>query len=291
LATSTQPPTPAPPPPLGAAGIFRAVHRAPRVLFYIIACLVNLALLALRRPPVTKKAECLHRWSARALRSAGIHAHIKGPRPSSGVIVCNHTSYVDILLMAAAVPTLFVSKKEVRAYPIIGQAAELCGTIFIDRDKSFSGQNIASEMDEALIAGACITFFPEGTTTDGSTMLRFRAALFSAPLRLRKLVTPAAIRYTLPDQQHGDPAHLVCYWGDMVLLPHVIRLLALPRADAYLIFADEAFSPAELYPAAGAGARSAANHSRELVQQLREELGAPPLPAGEPLTSFPPQRR
>jgi hypothetical protein len=121
-------------------------------------------------------------------------------------------------------------------------------------------------------------------------MLRFRAALFSAPLRLGKPVTPAAIRYTLPDQQHGDPAQLVCYWGDMQLLPHVVRLLALPRVDAHLRFADRAFLPGEDSPAGG-GAREAANYARGLVQDLREELGAPPLPAGEPITSFPPQAR
>jgi 1-acyl-sn-glycerol-3-phosphate acyltransferase len=280
-------------PPIGAAGVFRLLHRAPRVCFHVVSCLINLCFLALRRPTYQQRAACLSKWVRRALRSAGIHLQVAGPVPPSGVVVCNHTSYIDILVVSSAVPTLFVSKKEVRAYPIIGQAAELCGTIFIDRDKSVSGQNIASEMDEALLAGTCITFFPEGTTTDGSTMLRFRAALFSAPARLHLPIHPAAIRYTLPDPQHGDAAQLVCYWGDMELIRHALRLLTLPRVDANLLFGATSLvlsgsaSPAS-ENAARDEVRNAAHEARLLVQQLREQLGSPPLPAGEALTAFPP---
>jgi len=294
LTTATQPPSP--PyralPPIGAAGIFRLLRRAPVVFFHIVSCLINLCFLALRRPTTAEKAECLHRWVARALHAAGLRPNISGPIPTSGVIVCNHLSYTDILLMSSAVPTLFVSKKEVRAYPIIGLAAELCGTIFIDRDKSVAGQNIASEMDEALLDGVCITFFPEGTTTDGSTVLRFRAALFSAPVRLHLPIHPAAIRYTIPGQEQGagDPAELVCYWGDMHLIPHALRLLTLPRVDANLLFGTTALTP----PRSGSGSqdtardevRNAAHQSRLLVQQLREQLGSPPLPGGAALTAF-----
>jgi lyso-ornithine lipid O-acyltransferase len=298
LTTAAQPtPPPHPAPPIGAAGVFRLLRRAPVVFFHVVSCLINLCFLALRQPTYQQKAACLSKWVYRALRAAGIHLHVTGPIPASGVIVCNHTSYIDILVMSSAVPTLFVSKKEVRAYPIIGLAAELCGTIFIDRDKSVAGQNIASEMDEALLAGTCITFFPEGTTTDGSTMLRFRAALFSAPVRLHLPIHPAAIRYTIPGQElgGGEPGQLVCYWGDMQLLPHAVRLLTLPRVDAHLLFGETALIPAlsgsVTQDSARDEVRNAAHQARELVQQIRLQLGSPSLPDGEALTEFPPPQR
>jgi 1-acyl-sn-glycerol-3-phosphate acyltransferase len=288
LTAPAQPPAPVSvaspaPPRVGFAGFFRVCHRAPRVLFFVTGCAVNLAFLALRHPTFAQRAACLQKWAARALPAAGIHPQVRGPRPKNGVIVCNHLSYIDILLIVAATPTLFVSKKEVRTYPIVGQAAVLSGTIFIDRNKSVSRQDVATEMDETLRAGTCLTFFPEGTTTDGSTLLRFRAALFAAPVRLQQPINPAAIRYVLPEG--GDPGQLVCYWGDMRLLPHSLRLLTLPRVDAHLQFAEHPFIPTETVNSVDA--RNVANEARNRVQQLREELGAPPLPEGDPPTSFP----
>lgn len=293
---TTQPPTPPQSnPPIGFAGFFRACHRAPRVLFYIVCCFFNLILLSFRRPTDQQKAACVHRWAIRAVHAAGVRSHVSGPRPASGVIICNHTSYIDILFMSSAVPTLFVSKKEVRSYPLIGQAAALGGTIFIDRSKSFSRQGVASEMDEALRTGTCVTFFPEGTTTDGSTLLRFRAALFSAPVRLHLPIHPAAIRYTIPGQPaQGEPSQLVCYWGDMTLVPHLLRLLTLPRVDAHLAFAPEPLLAAEPDVATDTSGdvrqevRDVANEAREIVQRLREQLGAPPLPEGKDSASFQP---
>jgi 1-acyl-sn-glycerol-3-phosphate acyltransferase len=223
-----------------------------------------------RKPfPVAQRAWILHYWSQYALRATGTTARVTGPWPRGGVVVANHLSYLDILLMATAAPVVFVSKKEVGAYPLIGQTAVLAGTILLDRDKSMAAQDVASEMDDTLKDGVCVAFFPEGTTTNGEELLRFRAALFSAPIRLRLPVHTAAFRYTV--RGGGDAGELVCFWKDMVLVPHLCRLLMLPGVDATLHFGPSFVPEAGAQPAAS---REAANHAHGLVRELLVEMGA-----------------
>jgi 1-acyl-sn-glycerol-3-phosphate acyltransferase len=187
------------------------------------------------------------------------------------VVVANHLSYLDILLMSAAAPVVFVSKKEVGSYPLIGQTALLAGTILLDRDRSFAKQDVAGEMDETLKSGACVAFFPEGTTTDGRQLLRFRAALFAAPIRLAMPVHTAAFRYTV--RGGGDAGELVSFWKDHVLIPHLLRLLMLPGVDATLEF-GESFVPEQgKQPAAS---RAAAHRAQMMVHAMLVRMGSFP---------------
>ncbi len=250
------------------ARFYRVLYRFPLVFLYIAAALLLLALLYLRRAPVYDRAACLHRWCARILRWFGLNLTTIGRPPANGVIVANHQSYLDIFIASAASPCVFVSKKEVRAWPFIGITAALAGTIFIDRDRSARVQSIGIEMEDALRANVPICFFPEGATTDGRSLLRFHAALFAPVVRLGSTVTPAAITYRLP--AGGDPAQLIAYWGSMTLLPHLLRLLTLPRIDCTLHFSPDSFVPAAP-PAESAtdhhhqAARNAANRAHDIV--------------------------
>jgi 1-acyl-sn-glycerol-3-phosphate acyltransferase len=245
------------------------------LLATVVTCVAHLALRAVvcgitrKQFHVRERAYILHRWSRYALLATGTHAHISGPVPQDGVVVANHLSYLDILLMATAAPVVFVSKKEVGAYPLIGQTAALAGTIFIDRGKSVSTQDVATEMDDTLKAGTCVAFFPEGTTTDGHELLRFRAALFAAPIRLQKPVHTAAFRYTV--RGGGDAGNLVCFWGDAVMVPHLFRLLMLPGVDATLQFGPSFVPAAGEQPAAS---RAAANYAHDQVEQMLIGMGA-----------------
>jgi 1-acyl-sn-glycerol-3-phosphate acyltransferase len=250
------------------ARFYRLLYRLPLVLVYIIIALSLLTLLHLRRAPVYDRAACLHRWCARILRWLGLRLRTIGTPPADGVIVANHQSYLDIFIASAATPCVFVSKKEVRAYPVIGITAALAGTIFIDRHRSASLQAIGVEMEDALRDHVPVCFFPEGTTTDGRSLLRFHAALFAPAVRLGSTVTPAAITYALP--QGGDPAQLVAYWGPMTMLPHALRLLTLPRVEATLHFSPDRFIPAAPAPNAPTdhhhqAARNAANRAHDIV--------------------------
>ncbi len=258
-------------------GVLRLLQRFPRLLFWVVVCVVHLSAKALwlrlrRKPFLTQeRAWVLHHWSGRALRATGTVATVTGKRPLSGVVVANHTTYLDILLMAAATPVVYVSKVEVAAFPLVGQTAALAGTIFIDRKQSVAKQDVACEMDETLVAGTCVAFFPEGTTSSGRQLLRFRAALFGPPIRLGMTVHTAAFRYTV--RGGGDASELVSFWKDHRMVPHLLRLLMLPGVEARLEFGPSFLPERGAEPGAS---RAAANRAQELVRGLLVGLGVFP---------------
>lgn len=210
-----------------------------------------------------QRAELLHVWGRRTLHALGVEERICGQRPRVGVIVANHVSYLDILLVLAAAPCVLVSKKEVRKYPLVGLAAKIGGTIFLDRKRSAAIHQAGTEMDETLKAGCPVAFFPEGTTTGGGELLRFRPALFAAPARLGLPVNTAALRYEI--RGGGDAGELVCFWKDHVLLPHLLRLLMLPGVNATLQFGDS-FVPAR--SPGNEAARDAASRAQHSIRQM-----------------------
>lgn len=169
------------------------------------------------------RAEWLHRNCRSGIRKLGIEVRVEGPLPERGLIVSNHLSYVDILILSAAFPCIFVSKREVRSWPLFGWLARLGGTIFVDRRQRSQTVRVRQHIEEALGEGVPVVLFPEGTSTDGSRVLPFRSALFEPAVRLNQHVTPAHIHYEVAE---GSAAHDVCYWGEMTLVPHLFRLLS-----------------------------------------------------------------
>jgi 1-acyl-sn-glycerol-3-phosphate acyltransferase len=169
------------------------------------------------------RAEWLHRHCRSAMGKLGIEVRVEGPVPERGLVVCNHLSYLDILILSAAFPCIFVSKLEVRSWPLFGWLARLGGTIFVDRRQRSETPRVRHCMEEALREGIPVVLFPEGTSTDGSRVLPFRSALFEPAVRLGQQVTPAHIGYEVAG---GTAARDVCYWGGMTLMPHLFRLLS-----------------------------------------------------------------
>jgi lyso-ornithine lipid O-acyltransferase len=265
-------PTPLPPTAHSnpQARAYRLLYRIPLVFVYVVGALISLASLGLIRASLARRTASLHRWCAGILARLNVRVTVAGTPPAAGIIVSNHLSYLDIFLASAAVPCVFVSKKEVRSYPLIGQAAALTGTIFIDRDRSARLQSIGAELEDTLRAGIPVCFFPEGTTSNGASVLRFHAALFAPAVRLHVPITATGITYSLPEG--GDPAELVAYWGDMKMLPHIFRFLTLPRINATIRFAPESYLGDHGEPLAAA--RAAANRAHTIVEGLRQPLTA-----------------
>lgn len=143
--------------------------------------------------------------------------------PSDGLIVSNHLSYLDILCFSSVAPCIFVSKSEVRKWPVFGRLATNGGTIYIDRESKADAHRVAKQIEDALRDGIRVILFPEGTSSDGSGVLRFHAPLFESAVRAHATITPAALLYEMTD---GDPAQDVCYWGDMTFGSHFLRLLS-----------------------------------------------------------------
>ena len=188
----------------------------------------NLALL--------KRAEWLHRWCVFALRLLGVRYEVVGAIPASGLIVSNHLSYLDIMVFSAVTPTLFVSKKEVRGWPIFGLLAHLAGSRFLDRSRSADAHRVQNEVQEALDQGCRVVVFPEGTSTDGNSVLPFKPALFESAVG-RHDITVAHISYTV---SAGSVEQDVCYWGEMTFVPHLVRLLSKKWIAARIQFCEPA---------------------------------------------------
>lgn len=217
-----------------------------RVVLLLIVALLAWATWMLGRVPawiVPALAVPLHlapvRWWARSsLRILGVRLTVEGtpPRPPF-VLVLNHLSYVDILVVLAHVDALMLSKSEVGSWPLIGFLARSTGTLFVDRRRAADIPRVLEDFQRTWDAGLGVTFFPEGTSTDGTDMLPFKSSLFAAPARAGKEVWPAAIVYrTRP----GAPsaADSVCWWGDDEFAPHTWALAKVPGFDATLVFGD-----------------------------------------------------
>lgn len=145
------------------------------------------------------------------------------------VIIANHVSYVDGIVLGSIFPILFVSKREVKRWPIVGQWNVLCGSIFINRQRKEQVYTLIQEMTRKLKQEANILLFPEGTSTDGEKMLAFQTAPLAAPLRNRSIIVPATITYKSIDDHVVSAANRdsIYWYGDMDFLSHFWRLLGL----------------------------------------------------------------
>jgi 1-acyl-sn-glycerol-3-phosphate acyltransferase len=154
---------------------------------------------------------------------------MSGAMPSSGLLVCNHLSYLDIIVLSALRPCVFVAKADVAAWPLFGWLARAAGTIFADRTRKLAVAQSLREIERAVQGDALVVLFPEGTSSDGADVLPFKSALLEPAIRIDCRTTAAAIDYRLSD---GSVADEICYWRDMTLVPHLLHLFTKRRIEA-----------------------------------------------------------
>lgn len=180
-------------------------------------------------------AAWLSRWSAEALRVLGVSVEVRGRPPARGLVVCNHLSYLDVLVLASLRPVTFVAKAEVARWPIFGAFARRAGTLFHQRERRARLPDLADAMEKRLAAGEVVVVFPEGTSTDGRQVRTFYPAPFAPAARHGYPVVPTRLDYRVIG---GTLERDVCFWGDMLLLPHLWRLLRVREIQAVVSFAD-----------------------------------------------------
>jgi 1-acyl-sn-glycerol-3-phosphate acyltransferase len=178
-------------------------------------------------------AQWLHVWSRRTLGVLGIRYQHTGEVPDHGLVVCNHLGYLDILVLAAAAPMVFVSKADVERWPYLGTLARCGGTLFLKRDRRGHVAEIASAFRPIVEGGTVLTLFPEGTSSGGESVLPFRSSLLEPAAANGWPVTPASITYEVAG---GTVAEDVAYWREMVFAPHFLNLLAFPRITGTVRF-------------------------------------------------------
>lgn len=206
--------------------IFRAATRCVGLLSVFGTAAMHYALTVPfipKRDRLRGRARWLQRWSRHCARAIGMRIEQHGTAPSSGMIVSNHLSYLDILAFSAITPCVFVTKQEVAGWPLLGVFARMAGTIFVNRASRMQVADANACIESAMQSGAPVLLFAEGTSSDGRTVLPFRPALLEPLITMQCPATPAAVSYALTD---GSVADEVCYWGDMTLLPHLLNLLA-----------------------------------------------------------------
>jgi 1-acyl-sn-glycerol-3-phosphate acyltransferase len=184
-------------------------------------------------------------------------------RPAQGLVCSNHLSYLDILVYAAAMPCVFVSKREVRNWPAFGVLARCGGTIFVDRQSRTSSENVSRQIGTALEAGVAVLLFPEGTSTDGSAVLRFHPSLLQAAVQLQAEMAPAAIGYRV----QGEEERAICWYGDAPFLRHLLRVLGKAGVAAEVEFYPER----RAYP----DRKSAALELHDKVEAMRKRMAGP----------------
>lgn len=168
------------------------------------------------------RATWLQGLATRALRILNIRVFVRGHVPRAGLLVMNHLSYLDILVLAAATPAVFIAKQEVASWPVFGWFAQAAGSVFVRRDRKTSVRAANRRVAELLKEGMLVVLFPEGTSTDGRTVLPFRSSLLEPVVLAKSPTTVGLLRYSAQD---GHVAEEVCYWRDMILLPHLVNLL------------------------------------------------------------------
>ena len=160
----------------------------------------------------------------------GVEVQLHGNMPNLDtrgiIIVSNHMSWLDIWLIYSIRPVRFISKADVRDWPVIGWLAQQSGTLFIRRDQRRHTAAINRQAAELLAQGDCIGLFPEGTTTDGLSMLPFHSSLFQAAVIHQAPVVLLTIRYLLPD---GSIDTAPAYYGGLTLLDSFRAVLARRR--------------------------------------------------------------
>jgi len=238
--------------------IFLACRRAVALAFSLILCALRYWAIRLRGPlSLEQRAEWLQGASRSVLASLGVLYHVEGAPPSRGVVVSNHLGYLDIAIFSAAMKCFFVAKIEINKWPYFGEAARSGGSLFIDRSSLASAEQVAAEMTERLTLPVPILFFPESTSSDGTSVLRFHSRLFEPAIRVQAPVTAASIRYVLAD---GVEERELCWFGDDGFLPHLWKTLGTAGFIAELRFGES-----RIYP----HRRVAANQTREEIVAMR----------------------
>ncbi len=197
-------------------------------------------------------------WASRSLAALGIVLDAQGTlRPGPVLLTANHVSWLDILAIDAVQPVRFVSKADVRHWPVLGWMVACGGTLFIERERKRDAMRVVHQVAQALQAGETVAVFPEGTTSDGIGLLPFHANLLQAAISTQTPVQAIAIRYR---DAHQAVSPAAAYIGETTLAQ---SLWMVAMADGLRVSVALLDSQ---------GTRH--GDRRALAQKLREEIAA-----------------
>jgi 1-acyl-sn-glycerol-3-phosphate acyltransferase len=203
-------------------------------------------------------------WALKMLALLGIRLELRGRPPVDGpvLLVANHISWLDILVMHAARHCRFVSKADVRHWPLIGTLASGAGTLYIERESRRDAMRVVHHMAESLKRGEVVAVFPEGTTSDGLALLPFHGNLIQAAISAGAPVQPVALSFLDPRTRAMTLAP--CYVGADTLVASIWRTLTTRAITAVVHYGEP-------QAAQGRDRRVWAHDLRSAVDALRRD--------------------
>lgn len=187
----------------------------------------------------------LQLYSRFALWFMGINVELKdqaqlGHQFQSGLIVCNHLSYLDVLILCAYYPSCFVTSVEIKHTPVLGQICQLAGCLFVERRNRNGLTREVQELTQSLRHGLNVAIFPEATSTNGSALLRFRRPLYQAAIDAQRPILSLCLNYALINDQRLDLSNrdLVFWYDDMTFTDHLWNFLSLKSIQVELSLVD-----------------------------------------------------
>lgn len=239
---------------------------------------VQTVLVAANSPWARRLPVLYHRLCCRIM---GFHIERHGSaatqRPT--LYIANHASYLDIMILSAAMEASFVAKSEVASWPLFGWLARLQGTVFVDRRARGEVGAQRDSIRRRLAAGDNLILFPEGTSSDGSHVLPFKSALFAAAEEERVLVQPVSVAYVrldgIPIGRFYRP--FFAWYGDMELGSHLWMALGLGQVTVSITF-----HPPVRFCDFGSRKALAEHCWREIATGLAAALAGRALPADLP---------
>ena len=241
--------------------MIRTLRAAWRLLRGVVHVLHGLAIVLVRFSALDalQRQALIQWWAVKMLRLMGIALQVEGaPHRGGTLLIANHISWLDIVALHAVCPQArFVSKADVKSWPLLSQLIEAGGTLYLERERKRDALRVVHVMAQALAAGDTVAVFPEGTTSDGRALLPFHANLLQAAIATSTPVQPVALRFS---DRHEAISRAVEFVGDTTLVQSLWRVAGGEGVVARIQL---------LPPLASRGAER-----RELSEQLRAQIAA-----------------
>jgi 1-acyl-sn-glycerol-3-phosphate acyltransferase len=243
----------------GATGV-RVAQRAAGLVFSCLQAIGRDRASGQQPRSTAERAFAMHQLCAEVCRAHAFEIHNEGrPPEGAAVMVANHLSYLDPIMVAARKPLALIGKLEVEKWPLLGECGRRHGVLFIDRGNAHAGAVVLKRALRVLRAGVPVLNFPEGTTTDGDAMLPFKRGSFGLARLAKVPIVPVAI---------GFEASALHWVGDALFLPHYLRTAARTKTHVHVYYGEPMDVPRGMR--ADVVARAAHARLTTMIDEMKE---------------------
>ena len=211
------------------------------VIYILLAFLINLIFFAFRTFRLRLLSEWTRNFCGYLRFILNVKVHVEGDtaglREKGNFIISNHVGYLDGIILGSLFPLVYVSKSDVKKWPLFGWMAMSGGTIFVDRKRKERSSDYIQEAAQMLKRKINVLIFPEGTSTNGERLRQFQSVHFQAPLEADSPIQPVSITYLSIDGKNVGPDNRdkVCWYGQVNFDAHIAIVLKLKEIVAKVV--------------------------------------------------------